>query len=96
LVDVRACDVVLEVLVPAGPEAVAVSFDPGVLGERASAGRRLALSFSARQDAPLPSPLAMLSDTGGAAVGADQLRVLSAECFDRHGAPAAEPDLSLR
>jgi hypothetical protein len=80
----RACDVVLETT---GSKTIDVRFAPGVRGQATQRESRLALSFIASADAPLPSPAAVL-DRGSF----ETTTVVSASCFDARAQSIATPD----
>jgi hypothetical protein len=90
---VRACDIMFDV---GSTGATQVVFDASVLGKFRKEGGRLALSFTARQDAALSHPVAQVQNASGTAVDISAIAPSVARCFDRLGGVVADPAIHLR
>jgi len=89
--DARACDVLL-VETQAG-RAPNVRFAPGVRGEQVYRSKKLALSFIAASDQPLPDPAVTIEAQSGSVAA---YAVALSECADRAGQQVASPGVLLR
>ncbi|MBI5544107.1 MAG: hypothetical protein HY901_09480 [Deltaproteobacteria bacterium] len=88
---VRACDLLLDTGVAAVGSVV---FGEGVIGRYKRDGSRLAVSFTSRTDAA-PASRPTLLDASGQPLDPSTLTVNAVQCYDRLGAPVADPGLTL-